>query len=310
MRMQILTKINPFIKGLFFAVLPLSVSFVFYPLIGADALLSMGLLLLFSGVGYGVYYYSRKTKNKGIEKVGFIALALITYILSSFLYFFIFYTIIYQLKNNVYTAEINSLISNPEKNNKEELLNFKKNTSLLSEENEEKLDKEILRIEEEEAKKAEQAEIERKKQEEAKKLEAEKVAKAKRIEEGYMDFSGTAKEVAIDGLGKDEYDSYYIGPVQPFTSVKAPDGTLTVQLTMNMEGRFNIDGDLIRTITFPPNELKSSIYEMKFPDSPERNDRSEPYGFGANKYEIINSTTIWNQWNNTHIKFSTPFTKP
>ena len=70
-----------------------------------------------------------------------------------------------------YTSELNKIISNPETNNKQELLNFQQEARIfLSSENQRLIESEIARIE--------QAEIA-----EAKRIEEEKLAEAKKVEE-------------------------------------------------------------------------------------------------------------------------------
>lgn len=196
MPIQVLKKTNPFIKGSVFAVLPASLFFIIFALTEIVALSAVALLVLFCGAGIGAYYYSTKTKNKGIEKIGFIIIAIAFYISISSVFLIIIGSAATMLKDKAYTAEINSLISNLERNNKEELLSFKQNKIFLSVENNKRLDQAILKIEQEEAKKAEQDAIERKKQEEAKKVEAAKAEK-----EAYdKDIEGIRKNLKESGL--------------------------------------------------------------------------------------------------------------
>jgi hypothetical protein len=295
MPIQVLKKTNPFIKGSVFAVLPVSLFFIISALTEIVALSVVALLVLFCGAGIGAYYYSTKTKNKGIEKIGFVIIAIIFYISISSVFLIIIGAAATMLKDKAYTAEINSLISNLEKNNKEELLSFKQNKIFLSVENKKRLDQAILRIEQEEAKKAEQDAIERKKQEEAKKVEAEMAAKAKRIKEGYIDASGIITTTFFD---PSEGDSSQIQK-QPFTSVKTPDGTLTIKWTFTMRGD---QGDLIRTVTFAPNASRSSKIKLEYLNFPEQNDEYE-----ADHFEIISPTTIKDHTNRIILNFSSPF---
>ena len=289
-------------KGLLISAIPGIIVMFIYGITNISLLMNLILLITFGCSFYGTYYYSKKTTQKGVYKFSMIAIALASYLCISLLLAGLTVISFQSLWSNYFKTEITKITSDPARYSKQELLDFRqRNSGLLSIENDTIIDDAILRVEQietdkkiAEAKKAEEAEIERKKQEEAKKVEAEKAAKAKRIEEGYIDASGIITTTFIDP----SEDSSRLQK-QPFTSVKTPDGTLTIKWTFTMVGD---QGDLITTVTFAPNASRSSKMKLEYLNFPEQNDEYE-----ADHFEIISPTTIKDDTNRKIMNFSSPF---